>query len=107
MGLKPARISLRGMCSLNWMQETTSLPSRQRSIYSRLDNDVMDVERRSVDPATRHVAGGKAALTDKQVAFTREVGRFETEILSFFRLLPILWTSGPNQRVPTPFLPNC
>jgi hypothetical protein len=35
-----------------------------------------------VDPAMRHVVGGRAALADKYAASTSEVGRFETDILS-------------------------
>ena len=41
-----------------------------------------DAERLSVDPAMRHVVGGRVALPEKQAASTSEVGRFETEILS-------------------------
>jgi len=60
------------------------VPLLRQSIYSRLAGyeDVNDAERLSVDPAMRHVVGGRAALTDKQAASTSEVGRFETEILS-------------------------
>ena len=36
----------------------------------------------AVDPAMRHVVGGRAAQADKQAASTSEVGRFETEMLS-------------------------
>ncbi len=41
-----------------------------------------DAERLSVDPAMRHVVGGRAALADKRAASTSEVGRFETEIIN-------------------------
>ena len=60
------------------------LPLLRQSIYSRLAGyeDVNDAERLSVDPAMRHVVGGRAALLEKQAASTSEVGRFETEILS-------------------------
>jgi len=58
-------------------------PLRQ-SIYSRLAGyeDVNDAERLSVDPAMRHVVGGRATLPEKQAASTSEVSRFETETLS-------------------------
>ena len=57
----------------------------RQSIYSRLagyEEDVNDAERLSVDPAMRHVVGGRATLADKHAASTSEVGRFETEMLS-------------------------
>tara|TARA_B100000949_G_scaffold109690_1_gene97160 strand:+ start:126 stop:1478 length:1353 start_codon:yes stop_codon:yes gene_type:complete len=56
----------------------------RQSIYSRLAGyeDVNDAQRLSVDPAMRHVVGGRASQPDKQAASTSEVGRFETEILS-------------------------
>ena len=41
-----------------------------------------DAERLSVDPAMRHVVGGRAMLPEKQAASTSEVGRFETEIIN-------------------------
>jgi hypothetical protein len=60
------------------------LPLLRQSIYSRLAGyeDVNDAERLAVDPAMRHVVGGRATLPKKQAASTSEVGRFETEILS-------------------------
>ena len=60
------------------------LPLLRQSIYSRLAGyeDVNDAERLSVDPAMRHVVGGRATLADKHAASTSEVGRFETETLS-------------------------
>ena len=56
----------------------------RQSIYSRLAGyeDVNDAQRLSVDPAMRHVVGGRASQPDKQAASTSEVGRFETAILS-------------------------
>jgi hypothetical protein len=64
----------------------------RQSIYSRLAGyeDVNDAERLCVDPAMRHVVGGRATLPDKQAASTSEVGRFETEILSTKRNLTAL-----------------
>ena len=69
------------------------VPWLRQSIYSRRAGyeDVNDAERLSVDPAMRHVVGGRAALTDKQAASTSEVGRRETEILSI----------GSNLKKPT------
>ncbi len=60
------------------------VPLLRQSIYSRLASyeDVNDAERLSVDPAMRHVVGGRATLADKHAASTSEVGRFETEMLS-------------------------
>jgi len=43
--------------------------------------DVNDAERLAVDPAMRHVVGGRASQPEKQAASTSEVGRFETKIL--------------------------
>jgi len=56
----------------------------RQSIYSRLAGceDINDAERLAVDPAMRHVVGGRASQPEKQAASTSEVGRFETEILS-------------------------
>lgn len=60
------------------------VPLLRQSIYSRLAGyeDVNDAERLAIDPAMRHVVGGRATLADKYAASTSEVGRFETEILS-------------------------
>jgi hypothetical protein len=68
------------------------LPLLRQSIYSRLAGyeDVNDAERLCVDPAMRHVVGGRATLPEKQAASTSEVGRFETETLSTRRNLTAL-----------------
>ena len=60
------------------------VPLLRQSIYSRLGGyeDVNDAERLAVDPAMRHVVGGRAAQADNEAASTSVVGRFETEILS-------------------------
>ena len=65
-------------------QQHRLVPLLRQSIYSRLAGyeDVNDAERLSVDPAMRHVVGGRATLVDKHAASTSEVGRFETEMLS-------------------------
>jgi hypothetical protein len=59
-------------------------PLLRQSIYSRLAGyeDVNDAERLCVDPAMRHVVGGRASQPEKRAASTSEVGRFETETLS-------------------------
>jgi hypothetical protein len=60
------------------------VPLLRQSIYSRLAGyeDVNDAERLAVDPAMRHVVGGRAAQVDNEAASMSVVGRFETEILS-------------------------
>lgn len=60
------------------------VPLLRQSIYSRLagDEDVNDAERLCVDPALRHVVGGRASQAEKSAASSSEVGRFETEMLS-------------------------
>ena len=60
------------------------VPLLRQSIYSRLAGyeNVNDAERLSVDPAMRHVVGGRAARADKEAACPSGVGRFETEMLS-------------------------
>ena len=48
------------------------VPLLRQSVYSRLTGyeDVNDAERLSVDPAMRHVVGGRAAQADKEAAST-------------------------------------
>jgi Transposase DDE domain group 1 len=83
-------------------------PLLRQSIYGRLAGyeDVNDAERLCVDPAMRHVVGGRATLPEKQAASTSEVGRFETEILSTQRNLTALmnlpgrWIDKVHQRQP-------
>ncbi len=54
----------------------------RQSVYSRLAGyeDTNDAERLRVDPAMRHVVGGRAK--DRLAASSSEIGRFETEILT-------------------------
>ena len=87
------------------------LPLLRQSIYSRLAGyeDVNDAERLAVDPAMRHVVGGRATLPKKQAASTSEVGRFETDILStrenLTRLMNLSgrWIDTVHERKPKVF----
>ena len=84
------------------------VPLLRQSIYSRLAGyeDVNDAERLAVDPAMRHVVGGRAAQADKEAASTSGVGRFETEIVSDRRNLTVLmnlsgqWIDKVHRRQP-------
>jgi hypothetical protein len=84
LGLTEMADDLLGDNRLGSNKQHRLLPLLRQSIYSRLAGyeDVNDAERLSVDPAMRHVVGGRAALADKPAAFTSEVGRFETEIIN-------------------------
>ena len=84
------------------------MPLLRQSIFSRLAGyeDVNDAERLCIDPAMRHVVGGRAALSDKRAASASEVGRFETETLSTSSNLTALmklsgrWIDTVHQRKP-------
>jgi hypothetical protein len=54
----------------------------RQSVYSRLAGyaDTNDAERLSVDPAMRHVVGGRA--WSRRAASTSQMGRFETTVLT-------------------------
>ena len=74
------------------------VPLLRQSIYSRLAGyeDVNDAERLAVDPAMRHVVGGRATQAKKLAASSSEVGRFETDILSTKdNLTALMNLSGP------------
>ena len=76
----------------------------RQSIYSRLAgyDDTNDGERLAVDPAMRHVAGGRAI--ERSAASTSVMSRFETEILAqpenltFLMNLPGKWVGRVHQR---------
>src|SRR4030042_6792329 len=78
----------------------------RQSIYSRLAgyDDTNDAERLSVDPARRHVAGGRAI--ERSVASTSVMSRFETEILAqpenlaFLMDLPGVWVDRVHKDNP-------
>ncbi len=84
------------------------VPLLRQSIYSRLAGyeDVNDAERLSIDPAMRHVVGGRASQQDQQAASTSGIGRFETEMLSTKHNLVALmhlsgdWIDKVHQRKP-------
>ena len=66
----------------------------RQSIYSRLAGyeDTNDAERLSIDPAIRHLIGGRAK--ERQAASTSQMGRFETEILTQTGNLELLTDSS-------------
>ena len=78
----------------------------RQSIYSRLAgyDDTNDAERLAVDPAMRHVAGGRAV--EQSAASTSVMNRFETEILTrpknleFLMNLPGLWVDQVHRSRP-------
>ncbi len=108
LGLTEMADDLLGDSRLGSNKQHRLLPLLRQSIYSRLAGyeDVNDAERLSVDPAMRHVVGGRAALADKRAASTSEVGRFETETLSTKSNLTALmnlsgeWIDKVHQRKP-------
>src|SRR5271170_6575673 len=78
----------------------------RQSIYSRLAGyeDTNDAERLSVDPAMRHVVGGRAK--ERTAASTSQMGRFETGVLtqpsslSVLMNLPGRWIDRLRERKP-------
>ena len=76
----------------------------RQSIYTRLAgyDDTNDAERLAVDPAMRHVAGGRAV--ERSAASNSVMSRFETEILSQPKNLKLLmnlvgeWVDRAHQR---------
>ncbi|MHC4510462.1 MAG: IS1380 family transposase, partial [Planctomycetota bacterium] len=78
----------------------------RQSIYSRLAgyDDTNDAERLAVDPAMRHVAGGRAV--ERAAASTSVMSRFETEILAqaenlaFLMNLPGVWVDTVHKGRP-------
>ena len=108
LGLTKMADDLLGDSRLGSNKQHGILPLLRQSIYSRLAGyeDVNDAERLSVDPAMRHVVGGRAAMADKRAASTSEVGRFETEIINTSSNLKKLmdlsgeWIDKVHQRKP-------
>ncbi len=78
----------------------------RQSVFSRLAGyeDTNDAERLSVDPAMRHVVGGRAK--SRAAASTSQMGRFETEVLTQPKNLSALmalsgtWIDAVRQRKP-------
>ena len=78
----------------------------RQSIYARLAGyeDTNDAERLPVDPAMRHVVGGRARR--RQAASTSQMARFETEVLTDEESLGALrdlsgrWIGRVGQRKP-------
>ena len=95
-------------CRLGQNKQHGLVPLLRQSIYSRLAGyeDVNDAERLCVDPAMRHVVGGRATRPGKFAASTSEVGRFETQIISTPSNLTSLidlsgrWIDKVHQRMP-------
>jgi prepilin-type processing-associated H-X9-DG protein len=78
----------------------------RQSIYSRLAgyDDTNDAERLALNPAMRHVAGGRAV--ERSAASTSVMSRFETEILAqpenlaFLMNLPGVWVDAVHKGRP-------
>ncbi len=66
-------------------------------MFSRLAGyeDTNDADRLSVDPAMRHVVGGRGKT--KQAASTSQMGRFETEVLTQGKNLSALTVCADRQ----------
>jgi hypothetical protein len=76
----------------------------RQSVFSRLAGyeDTNDADRLCVDPAMRHVVGGRAC--EHQAASTSQMSRFETEVLTqrenldALRMMPGRWNDRLHQQ---------
>ena len=106
LGLTEMAIGLFKEWRIGQNTQHTVLALFRQSVFSRLAGyeDTNDAERLSVDPALRHVVGGRAK--ERHAASTSEMGRFDTEVLTRPRNLdammnlPGRWVDRVQERKP-------